>query len=296
MQTSCSEAAISIRNILFPTDFSRESISALPYALAMAHGYGSKLYPVHVGAEPFGAPSSVREGFRALGVGFTENTEQLMTLLQSHLFHVPYEILFRTGDIWTELSDIIREKQIDLIVTGTHGRNGIGKLLAGSVAETIFRHAPCPVLTVGPAVSGEVGSIVDLHEILFATDFSKESLAGLPYAVSLAKHDDARLYLVHAAGDGVERSSEALLQDQLRNLVPDVTQLSCEPRTFVQNGAPAEAILGLADELAVDLIVMGVRRPPSYFEASRHLRLATAYAVASHAVCPLLTVRAQEAV
>jgi len=292
MKTSCSEAAISIRNILFPTDFSRESISALPYALAMARGYGSKLYAVHIGSEPLGAPSSVREGLAALGATpDMENSAAAMAMLQSQMPHGPYEILFRTGDVWTEISNIIDEKEIDLIVTGTHGRNKVGKLLAGSVAETIFRHASCPVLTVGPAVSGEADSIVDLHEILFATDFSSESLAGLPYAVSLAEQDGARLYLLHVTEGPIERSAEMLLKSQLEHLVPETARLTCEPRAFVQNGAPAQAILDLADELAVDLIVMGVRRPPSYFEASRHLRMATAYAVASRAVCPLLTIR-----
>jgi nucleotide-binding universal stress UspA family protein len=285
------ETAVAIRNILFPTDFSRESMSALPYALAMARKYGSKLYPVHISAEPPGAPASVREGIDALRAWPQDKTEQGIALLQAQLPHIPYEMIFRTGDIWAELSEIISAKQIDLIVTGTHGRSGIGKLLAGSVAETIFRHAACPVLTVGPAVSGEPGSIADLHEILFATDFSESSLVALPYAISLAQQDQARLYLLHVAQPSAT-APEVPLESRLRNLVPPTIELACEPKVFVQYGLPAQEILEFADELAVDLIVLGVRHPPFYLEATRHLRLATTYTVASQAVCPLLTVRA----
>lgn len=290
MTTASSETAISIQNILFPTDFSRESMSALPYALSMAHKYGSKLYPVHISPEPLGAPASVREGMGALGVRARDETEQGVALLQAQLPHIPYEMIFSRGDIWTELSEIISSKRIDLIVTGTHGRSRIGKLLAGSVAETIFRHAACPVLTVGPAVSGEPGSIVDLHEILFATDFSKSSLVALPYAISLAQQSRARLYLLHVLPQSAA-ASEMPLKNELRNLVSPAIAMNCEPKAFIEYGPPAEKILEFTDELAVDLIVLGVRRPPSYLEATTHVRLATAYTVASQAVCPLLTVR-----
>jgi nucleotide-binding universal stress UspA family protein len=291
MKTFSLETAISVRNILFPTDFSHESMLALPYALVMARQYGSKLYPVHISPEPLGAPASVREGMAALGASHRDETEQGVALLEVQLPHIPYEMIFKKGDIWVELSEIINAKQIDLIVTGTHGRSRIGKMLAGSVAETIFRHAPCPVLTVGPAASGEPESIVDLHEILFATDFSESSLIALPHAISMAQQNGARLYLLHVVQESAPES-EMALKSRLRNLVPPTIELGCEAKAFIEYGPPAQKILELANELAVDLIVLGVRQPPTYLEVTRHLRLETAYAVASQAVCPLLTVRA----
>ena len=122
-------------------------------------------------------------------------------------------------------------------MTGTHGRSGIGKLLLGSVAETIFRHAGCPVLTVGPAVSGEPRSIVELHEILFATDFSESSLAALPYAISLAQQDRARLYLLHVLQQSTA-ASELFWVSRLRDLVPPTIELGCAPKSFIQYGSP----------------------------------------------------------
>jgi nucleotide-binding universal stress UspA family protein len=289
MSNLVSAPLVSIKQILFATDFSCSSKRALPYAVALAEKYDAKLIAAHITPEPVGLPSAAREGLRVLGVSGEENARDGLAGLSAPLQRVRHEILSREGDIWAELSRITREEGIDLIVIGTHGRAGAGKLLAGSVAESIFRHAPCPVITVGPAVAGEPDSVADLHEILFPTDLSRESLAALPYAISLAQQDDARLYLVYVAGKS--QRGETLLESQLRNLVPQDAKLFCEPKVYVETGAPAERILALAEELGTDLIVLGVKRMPSLMEPSTHLPQATAYKIVSQATCPVLTVR-----
>jgi len=287
-QLTC-EPGVSITRILFATDFSRSSERALPYALAIAEKYGAKLYATHITPEPIGLPAAAREGLQGLGVKHQRDNGDGLARLEAQLRPVQHEVLSREGDVWTELSKITRDEGIDLIVVGTHGRTGASKLLMGSFAETIFRHAPCPVLTVGPEASGEPDSIADLHEVLFPTDFSAESLAALPYAISLAQQDDARLYLLYVAGRF--QRGETLLESQLRDLVRPDAKLFCEPKVFVETGAPAEKILELAEELGTDLIVLGVKSTPLVFEASAHLPQATAYKVVSQATCPVLTVR-----
>jgi nucleotide-binding universal stress UspA family protein len=182
---------------------------------------------------------------------------------------------------------------IDLIVMGTHGRGGVGKLLMGSVAETVFRRASCPVLTVGPAVSAERESIVDLHAILFATDFSAASTAAMTYAVALALSNSARLYILHVAAGPAAEVDENALKDRLRNLVPEKALFTSQPKIIVEYGPPAERILSVAEELAIDLIVLGVKRAPVRFEPSAHLPPATAYKVVSQAISPVLTVRGE---
>jgi universal stress protein A len=53
----------------------------------------------------------------------------------------------RTGEAARELVSLAREVAADLIVIGTHGRKGIGRVLLGSICESVVRHAPCSVLT-----------------------------------------------------------------------------------------------------------------------------------------------------
>ena len=94
---------------------------------------------------------------------------------------IQHKFIVRQGDIWPELREIIRQERTDLLVVGTHGRHGIGKLFFGSVAEQIFRQAECPVLTFGPHSQEYpwVGTTSRDRTFLFATDFGQASLHGL---------------------------------------------------------------------------------------------------------------------
>jgi universal stress protein A len=69
----------------------------------------------------------------------------------------PWKFL-REGTPWTEIVDSARKWPADLIVLGTHGRSGLTRLLFGSTAEGVMRHAPCPVVVVPPASrAGDAG-------------------------------------------------------------------------------------------------------------------------------------------
>ena len=281
---------VSCNNILFATDFSPRSALALGYAVAIARKHRSKIYVVHVLPEPPGLPASAREGLEVIGAQPRSDLARDLEGLRETLATIPHEILCPRGDIWLELAKVVEATEIGLIVAGTHGRSGVGKLLIGSVAEKIFRRAACPVLTVGPAVSGEAESIVDLHEILFATDLGGASMAALPYAIALAEESSARLYVLHVVENLVKDADKQMLQERLRNLVPPGTKLASPPRVFVESGPPAERILAVAEELGVDLLVLGAKRSPVYFEATLHLPMATAYKIVSQAICPVLSV------
>jgi nucleotide-binding universal stress UspA family protein len=55
---------------------------------------------------------------------------------------VENEVEVTEGPIWDVISKTIDEKEVDLLVTGTHGREGLGKMVMGSHAENILRHSP----------------------------------------------------------------------------------------------------------------------------------------------------------
>ncbi len=173
----------------------------------------------------------------------------------------------------------------------------------GSVAEEVFRNAQCPVLTVGPHAT-HWESDGKLRHILYATDFGPESVHGLPYAISLAEENRARLTLMHVAPEpGVvlpepepgampvvdPEEVVASTEKQLRDLVPYGTTLWHEPEYMVQFGPPAEMIVRIAEQ-SVDLIVLGVKRSAAL---TKHLGAGVAYKVACEATCPVLTVGAR---
>lgn len=289
MKTQATAVGISFENVLFATDFNATSKAALPYALSVARRYGSKVYIAHVIAlSPFSSPAPTG-AMRAIEAQAIREAKEAAMELGPVFGHTPNEVLIRKGDVSKELSDIVGQKQIDLIVVGTHGRQGVGKVIMGSVAERIFRHAPCPVLTIGPGIRGEPDRFAELHTILVPTDFSPESLSAVAFATSLARAHQARLYLLHVTrGDDAPVTS---LKTALHNMTASETDLPFATKVFVEAGIPSRKILDLADELAVDLIVLGVKAPSLLKGTSTHQAMATACNVVSAAGCPVITVR-----
>jgi len=297
MKTLDAQTRISLKNILFATDFSPCSDAALPYALSLARRYGAKLYAAHA-ITPDVYPWVPPQSWQSIAEVVEREAQQGAKRLEEELHGIPHELAFREGDdIWEVLSDVIEKNVIDLLVIGTRGRTGVQKLLLGSIAEEIFRQAPCPVLTVGPNVSANLAGIVELHDILYATDFSRESLAAAAYAVSLAQEHRAQLALVHVVEHADAASlknpdlSAASLLHRLHVLVPPEADLSCHPKCLVEYGLPGDRILEHAKKRHADLIVLGVRSAEGRLGAATRLARATAHKIVSQATCPVLTVR-----
>ena len=193
-KVACS-IAISIKNILFLTDFSEPSEVALPFATSIARGYGARVYALHV----FTPDPNVCGAPAKLAIAAIETGEQAAKArIESQLAGLEHETIVDWSiDLWDAVQKTIGEKHIDLIVMGTHGRTGADKFFMGSVAEEIFRRSPVPVLTIGPHVRSSVHTGGRFHRVLFPTDFTDASLAAAPYAISLAQENDARLVLLH---------------------------------------------------------------------------------------------------
>jgi nucleotide-binding universal stress UspA family protein len=279
---------IHLNNILFTTDFSPAADVALPYAAELARHFGAKLYASYV-RNPDDYVIVFPEG-GSVPPGYTvEQARKKLEHLLDALADIERKAVIEEGQVWPTLASIIEKNEIDLIVIGTRGRTGIKKLLLGSQAEEIFRRAPCPVLTVGPHSSAHLPHTGTISEILYATDFSSESMAAAPYAISLAQEYQAHVTLLHVIVVP-ERDDLVSSERLLRDLVPSEIELWCEPRFVVEQGPVAETILDVADLRKADLIILSVRRPGGIPGAATHLPIATAHKVVSHANCPVLTV------
>ena len=163
----------------------------MKYAAALAAHHGSKIYITHV--IPPVPRSFIPNRTSRIGLGSLQADRDMNNFLRDgSLEGIDHEALMERGPIEAVLPELIRDHEIDLLVLGTHGRGGISALLLGSVAEEIFRLVSCPVLTVGPGVPAEPKNAGHIRQILFATDFGSASLAALPYAISLAKEDNAK--------------------------------------------------------------------------------------------------------
>jgi len=285
-------ARVQIHNILLTTDFSEISKVALDCAVNLARCYGSKVFVAHVVPhEPYLAvplepiPVDIdifweREKRNMAGFAATKSLQE-----------IPHEEILRRGDLWDAISDVIASKQIDFVITGTHGRKGLRRVVMGSAAEKIYRQATCPVFTINPEAALAHQANWPPKRILFATDFSETSLHALPFALSLAEEYQAALTLLHVAPLVPYQYKDSVTESDCKRLQALLPKEAVGTVDFVIGfDFPAQGILDTTRERQVDLVVLGVSRRASV-GITCHLPWSVASDVVSTASCPVLTVR-----
>jgi nucleotide-binding universal stress UspA family protein len=290
MSSSPVTTEIGFHRVLAAIDFSPSSIKALNHAIEVARIDGATFYLAHV----VSSIGYVMVGADAVVAAMDTATQQLRELEQrlSHagaLTGLPHEMLVCHGDIWQQLGQVVREQGIDLIVLGTQGKTGLRKLALGSVAESVFQPALCPVLTVGPCAPADPPQYGELSHILYPTDLSPGSAKAAAYAISLAREHGTELTVVHVlerGGAGKIADGKQEFIERFRQQIPG--DLPNKWWYEQQVGLADQTILGLARERHVGLIVLGLhsRRPFIHPHCWLH-----AYKIASEACCPVLTIR-----
>jgi nucleotide-binding universal stress UspA family protein len=137
---------LAIKTILYATDFSERAELAFRLACSLARDYGARLIVLHVVEQPV-----LSAGQRVLIPEFDLRPlrERLQPLRPDDpKISVEHRLVEGRAAPATEILRVAEELNVDLIVAGTHGRTGLGRLLMGSVAEELVRNASCPVLTV----------------------------------------------------------------------------------------------------------------------------------------------------
>jgi nucleotide-binding universal stress UspA family protein len=148
---------VTLRKLLFPTDFSEASEVAWPYAMTLAEQFGAEMIFLHVVPEGAGEVHFVAGfpcGYRPTNMaGWSHDHLRRDVMSKASGSKVPVTPRVREGLASWEIVKEAREAGADMIVMGTHGRAGLAHLLRGSVAEVVVREAPCPVITVRQAES-----------------------------------------------------------------------------------------------------------------------------------------------
>ena len=140
---------IKLQRICVPVDFSETSAAALLYAKALADAFGASLHIMHVLVAwvPNADFPASPEMYASFEEAARKQLDAQLTAEEKAKYRATVELVMGTSE-FVEVIRYAREKEIDLLVLGTHGRGAIAHMLMGSVAEKIVRKAPCPVLTV----------------------------------------------------------------------------------------------------------------------------------------------------
>ena len=255
---------IHVKTIMVPVDFSEPSKKAVNYGLSLASEFGSRLVLAHIA--PF--DSGLYDKAKA----------QLLQLIPADWRErLDFEIVVKAGDVRQELLAAVEEKEIDLVVMGSRGRSYFERMILGSVTERLLRKLHVPILTVShldPEKEIHKPGPVPLQRIVYATDLSEASEAGLEFSIRLAHGLDAHLTVVHVvqavdiAQYGMETASfmpdyaaEARAQatERLSKLVALVSEGRVPITTVIADGVPYEAINRVSEQNHADLIVINIQ-------------------------------------
>ena len=286
---------ITLHHVLFATDFSPASEAGWTYATTIADRYHARLYVAHVinpelfdPADPGSTPAMIKQAH--------EQAHQKM----DHLLGARgaesdcNQTIVSEGAVSEVLIDLVRREHIDLAILGTHGHQSFKKMVLGSIAEEVFRMAPCPVLTIGPR-SVSAPANIELRHVLYLAQFAPDSSEAAKYAVSLAQQYAANLTIMHVRKDMPSApNKEEQIAEPFKGWIEDhmceCSNLSNRVRFELGFGPAPESILDFVSKAAVDMIVMSVRRLDPGI-AAHLLRPDTAYELVSRAPCPVLTIR-----
>ena len=285
---------IQLKRILCATDFSPGSQSALPMVATIARRYHSEVLIANVWA-PMPYTMATPEALGTLERQQEEETRKKLAefLYEAEALGITPRAIIRSGDPVEEIQRIVQEQSIDLAVLSTHGRVGFKHLAMGSIAEALFRHLSCPVLTVGPHLAHRFLGHVEIRNILFPTDLSEHSLSVFAFLASLANEYDAKLTLLHVLPPETKQNPDAKslaepLRKEMMRMFSHCVSPNCAVEYVIDSGDPEASILHYARELNADLIGLGIRKAN---DIVTHLRNTVAYRVILNAHCPVLTQR-----
>ena len=254
---------IRINRILVPVDFSEPSKTAVNYGLSLALEFDAELLLANIA--PFD-----QELYEKAKV-------QLFELIPKDLWErIDFETIVKSGDVRDEILGIVSDRQVDLVVMGSHGRGYFERMVLGSVTERMLRKLPVPVLTVShldPAHLIHQPGVVPLKRILYASDLGGDSDAGLQFAIRLARGLDAHLTVAHVIdpmGTGFlnepsvgympeyAANVRAGAEEYLNRLVTVQSDGSVPVTTVLGEGSPYVVINEIAAECKADLIVINL--------------------------------------
>jgi nucleotide-binding universal stress UspA family protein len=266
------------RKIAVATDFATASAHAVTLATALAKRCGAELTVVNV-VEP-AAYSHIGAETAALERLARGTLDAVVARVRDDLPAARAEL--RVGRPAEELVAFAESNQIDLLVTGTHGRTTVDRWIVGSVAQALIRTCRTPVLTVHSAAT-------PFRRLLVATDLGPSSKRSVELATELAAAFEAWVTLLHTSAEDTPAGGLKDVQGRLEEIAAVVRAQGARCDVVSRHGQTWSEIADEAATGSYDLVVVGTHdRSP----LARWLLGSVALQVVRSALPPVLSVRA----
>lgn len=281
--------------IMLATDGSEDAQRAAGLAAEISKSTESELHVVHVENEPIMAEVHVAPDVQRMS---TQAARQLLDEQSEQVENAGANIAERhllTGTPADAVIQLAEDIEAGLIVTGSRGREGIQRLLMGSVSETIVRYAHCPVLVVRDERVETFPT-----RILLATDGSEDADLALGAAVELANSTGSELHLVTVAlgypdyaeeapevAEQIRSDAKVTLEEQAKNVEKAGGKVAEQHLQVAERDRPQQ-IVQVAEDIEAGLIIMGSR---GLRGLKRMLMGSVSDSVVRHAHCPVMVMR-----
>jgi nucleotide-binding universal stress UspA family protein len=247
--------SLALKRLLCATDFSDGAAAALEVAVVLARPFQAEIRIVHVRRAPVPSGSPIACLAHASGIEAKSPTDLMNDLDRCGQAALASGVATQSVLLHGDPSDqIVREAKhtaADIIVMGRHSQRASNPWILGSVAESVLRKAPCAVVVVRPFPRHRGQGP---RHVLCGLDLGGTSEATLLYAIAVSKAFDADLQVLHVAADGgAERARSALATAVARASTATGPRIQAS----VVTGVPHEAILALAQQNDIDLVVVG---------------------------------------
>lgn len=275
----------SLKQILFPTDFSEPAKGAFLYALKVAKEIGANIIVLHSYRGDFGVPVPEVMAYQMLEAR-KEEAEHKMAAFAKLASDCGFnDVSIRTVVEMGLAMDVIvdytatQEENIDLIIMGTKGEHNVTEVIFGSVTTGVIANATCPVLAIP-----EGANYKDIKTIVYATDFKSDTLDSVKEAATIAALFDAELHCVRVDTKKKDGSSEMTAFNEL------IAQLPQSPIRLaeISSDTIAHGLDVYVHEQGIQLILMS-RPQRGLFESIFHRSVTKQ--VALHSTIPLLVFR-----
>jgi nucleotide-binding universal stress UspA family protein len=264
------------QKVLVATDMSETSAAATDVARRLREQFGSSITVLH--AHYFDLPLYFSSGQLTV---LKKEIQSLKSGVLRHLREQTEKALGGAADVRVverpaveAILEVSESLPADLVVMGTHGRTGAGRVWLGSVAEAVLRRSRRPVLAVRAGAR-----IEQVRSILCPVALNESGRIALEYAVQMAEATQAPLLVVHAVEAGSPRPACSIADEAMRR--------RCSLEESVVEGEAAAAILKLAGSREPEVIVIGAERKASPFG---HIFSSTTQKVMQAAPVPILVV------
>ena len=274
-----------MKKIIVPIDFSEHSEYALKAAAKLAKKNNAELLALHMLEMSDVMLTSSEDLQNQKAIFFFKLAEQRFTdfLKKDYLKGVTVIPIVKHFKVFSEVNDVAKKNNADMIVMGSHGSSGMKEFFVGSNTERVVRHAEIPVLVVKKDLPE-----IDFEVVVYACDFSIDSIEPYLKAKKMIESMNAKMYLVHVnLPNDRFKSSLEIEQGVVSFLNKAEGNLDkMESIHYISDYTVEEGILNFSNKVGADLIAIpthGRKGLAHFFEGS------ISEDIANHATLPVMT-------